>query len=97
MGKWPYWAEFFQLGWVVALSLLIPLAIGLWLDRRMGTMPLFLIIGMLVGTLSATVGTVRMAMRMMQEIDARREEEKGHRGPPPEEGPPAGPEGGCPT
>lgn len=94
MGKWSYWAEFFQLGWVVALSLLIPLAVGLWLDRRMGTMPLFLIIGMLVGTLSATVGTVRMAMRMMREMDARREEKKRHGGPPPEDCPPAGPESG---
>ncbi|MGC8838228.1 MAG: AtpZ/AtpI family protein [Anaerolineae bacterium] len=85
MGKWPYWAEFFQLGWVVALSLLIPLAIGLWLDRRMGTMPLFLIVGMLVGTLSATVGTVRIAMRMMHEIDARQGEKKERGGPPPGE------------
>ncbi|MGQ9458906.1 MAG: AtpZ/AtpI family protein [Anaerolineae bacterium] len=94
MGKWPYWAEFFQLGWVVALSLLIPLAVGLWLDRRMGTMPLFLIIGMLVGTLSATVGTVRMAMRMMREMDARQGEKKSRRGPPPGDCPPAGPESG---
>lgn len=93
MGKWPYWAEFFQLGWVVALSLLIPLLVGLWLDRRMGTMPLFLIIGMLVGTLSATVGTVRMAMRMMHEVDARRGE-KERESTLPEHRPPGGPEGG---
>lgn len=84
MGKWPYWAEFFQLGWVVALSLLIPLLIGLWLDRRMGTMPVFLIVGVLVGTLSATVGTVRMALRVMREMD-RQGEERGREGPPEEE------------
>lgn len=85
MGKWPYWAEFFQLGWVVALSLLIPLLVGLWLDRRMGTLPLFLIIGVLVGTLSATVGTVRMAMRMMRELEEGQGKEKERGGPPPEE------------
>lgn len=81
MGKWPYWAEFFQLGWVVALSLLIPLLIGLWLDRRMGTLPVFLILGVLVGTLSATVGTVRMALRVMREMD-RQGKEEGREGPP---------------
>lgn len=86
MGKWPYWAEFFQLGWVVALSLLIPLGIGLWLDRRMGTTPLFIIVGMLVGVLSATVGTARIALRMMRDIEARQQGQnqprEGEREPP---------------
>ena len=75
MGNWPYLAEFFQLGWVVAFSLLVPLGIGLWLDRKLQTIPLFTIVGMLIGTLAATVGTVRIAMRMMANLDQSREEE----------------------
>lgn len=68
MGRWPYLAEFLQLGWIVALSLLIPLGIGLWLDRRLDTTPLFIVVGMIVGILAATVGTVRIAIRMMDSL-----------------------------
>ncbi|NLE77011.1 MAG: AtpZ/AtpI family protein [Chloroflexi bacterium] len=66
--RWPYLAEFMQLGWVVAFSLLAPLALGVWLDQRLGTAPVFILISMLVGTLAATVGAVRMASRMMAQI-----------------------------
>ena len=52
-----------QLGWVVALSVLIPLGVGLWLDRRLGTAPLFILIGALVGIFASTVAAVRVATR----------------------------------
>lgn len=76
MGKWPYFAEFLQLGWVVAFSLLIPLGIGLWLDKRLGTTPLFIIVGMVVGILAATVGTVRIAFRMMDRLSQERKSQR---------------------
>ncbi|MGQ9586459.1 MAG: AtpZ/AtpI family protein [Anaerolineae bacterium] len=76
MGKWPYFAEFLQLGWVVAFSLLIPLGIGLWLDKRLGTTPLFIIVGMVVGILAATVGTVRIAFRMMDKLSQERKSQR---------------------
>ena len=52
-----------QMGWVVALSTLIPLGAGIWLDRRLGTAPLFILIGALVGIIAGTVGAVRIATR----------------------------------
>ena len=76
MKDWPFLAEFFQLGWVVAFSLLIPLAAGLWLDKRLQTMPLFTIIGMLIGILAATVGTLRIALRMMDRLAQQSQQEQ---------------------
>jgi len=78
MRNWPFLAEFFQLGWVVAFSLLIPLAAGLWLDKRFQTMPLFTLVGMLIGILAATVGTVRIAQRIMARLDQQGQQEQGN-------------------
>ncbi len=55
----------FQLGWVVALSVLIPLGLGLWLDHRFSTSPLFILVGALLGILASTFGVVRVATRAM--------------------------------
>ncbi len=57
-----------QLGWVVAFSTLIPLGIGLLLDRRFGTAPLFTLIGALVGIIAGTYGTVRIAVRTIDAL-----------------------------
>ena len=79
MRNWPYLAEFFQLGWVVAFSLLIPLGIGLWVDLKLQTTPLFIMVGMGVGILAATVGTIRIAWRMMEGMaeESKKQEEDG--------------------
>jgi len=60
-------AQALQMGWVVVLSLLIPLGLGLWLDKRFGTAPLFILVGVVIGILASTVGVVRMAVRLFGE------------------------------
>lgn len=55
-----------QMGWVVALATLIPLGAGIWLDRRLGTAPLFILIGALIGIIAGTAGTVRIATRTIE-------------------------------
>jgi hypothetical protein len=57
-----------QMGWVVAFSVLAPLGVGLLLDRRLGTAPLFIIIGALVGILTSTIAAVRMASRAIESL-----------------------------
>ncbi len=54
-----------QLGWVVAFATLIPLGGGLWLDRQVGTAPLFTLIGAVVGIAAGTIGVVRVALRQI--------------------------------
>lgn len=52
-----------NLGWTMLFSLLIPLVAGIWLDNKLGTTPLFILIGAVLGILAATVGVARMAIR----------------------------------
>jgi F0F1-type ATP synthase assembly protein I len=49
-------------------SLLLPLLAGIWLDRKLGTEPLFILIGAILGILAATVGVARMALQMFSQI-----------------------------
>ena len=52
-----------NLGWTMVFSLLLPLLAGVWLDKKLGTAPLFILIGAILGILAATVGVARMTLR----------------------------------
>ena len=69
-----------NLSWTMLFSLLIPLLVGIWIDKRLSTMPLFTLIGALLGILAATVGVARMTLRafaqtMGQDTDQQAEAE----------------------
>lgn len=71
-----------QVGWVVALSTLIPLGLGVLLDRCLGTAPLFILIGALIGIIAGTVGAVRITSRIIDALgqppgDAGRSDQSG--------------------
>jgi F0F1-type ATP synthase assembly protein I len=57
------WSLAWTLSWTILFSLLIPLLAGIWLDKKLGTSPLFVLIGAVLGILAATLGVARMAMR----------------------------------
>jgi F0F1-type ATP synthase assembly protein I len=46
-------APFLGLGTSLALTILVPLAGGYWLDGRLGTAPLFLLAGAVLGMVAA--------------------------------------------
>lgn len=48
------------IGWYFAISILLGIAVGLWLDSKADTDPLFTLIGLLVGLVVAFVGGYRM-------------------------------------
>lgn len=73
-----------QLGWVVALSVLVPLGLGIVLDRRFDTAPLFILVGALVGILASTVSAVRIASRTIDALG--RLPDRGESRPEPPEG-----------
>ena len=63
MKKWEALSQGLQLSWVLLFSLIIPLLAGIWLDKKLNTAPLFILIGMVLGILAATVGVARMVIR----------------------------------
>ncbi len=48
------------LGWYVAIAIILGVVGGLWLDNRMGTLPLFTLLGVLLGSVAAFYGLYRM-------------------------------------
>lgn len=52
-----------NLSWTMFFSLLIPLLAGIWLDKKLGTTPILVLIGAVLGILAATVGVARMTLR----------------------------------
>jgi F0F1-type ATP synthase assembly protein I len=44
----------------ISLELILPVLIGYWLDQRLGTRVLFLILGVILGFVTATFSLVRL-------------------------------------
>jgi F0F1-type ATP synthase assembly protein I len=57
-----------NLSWTMLFSLLLPLLGGIWLDKKLNTEPLFILIGAVLGIMAATVGVARMALRTFSQI-----------------------------
>ena len=75
MKEWVRPLQFlFTVGWYVALSLIIPVAIGYWLDRPdvLDKRPLFILIGLGVGTFLAFFGLFKMLIRYQAEQEKQR-------------------------
>jgi F0F1-type ATP synthase assembly protein I len=56
------WSLAWTLSWTILFSLLIPLLGGIWLDKKLGTTPLFVLIGAVIGILAATLGIARLVI-----------------------------------
>jgi F0F1-type ATP synthase assembly protein I len=66
-----------NLSWTMLFSLLLPLLAGIWLDKKLGTEPLFILIGAVLGILAATVGVARMALRTFSQIAGEDTQQQG--------------------
>jgi F0F1-type ATP synthase assembly protein I len=58
------------MGLVVALATLVPLGLGLLLDRHFGTAPLFVLVLAPFGIIGGTIGVVRIASRRLESLGA---------------------------
>jgi F0F1-type ATP synthase assembly protein I len=63
-------------GWYVALSLIIPVGIGYWLDspKMFNKQPLFTLIGLGIGTVVAFFGLIKMLLRYQAEQEKLRKD-----------------------
>ena len=69
------WSMAMNLAWTMLFSLLIPLLVGIWADKKLGTTPLFILVGALLGILAATVGVARIALREFSAVAGQEPEQ----------------------
>ena len=72
MQEWVKPVQFLlTVGWYVALSLIIPVGIGYWLDRPevLNTHPTFIFVGLGIGTVICFTGLFIMLRRFMMKQD----------------------------
>ena len=58
------------MGGVFILSTLVPLGLGILLDHRFGTTPLFVLVFAPFGIIGGTIGVVRSASRRLEDLGA---------------------------
>lgn len=61
-------------GWYVAFCIILGILGGLWLDKKLDTIPLFTLIGVILGTVLAFYGMYRMLLPLLNH------DEKSHKG-----------------
>ncbi len=75
----PWWfsaAQFTGLGWYIAAAIVAPTLLGVWIDGKAGTEPLFLLVGLLLGVIVAFYGTYKMASGFLTRSSADDNDER---------------------
>ena len=67
MGRWEVALRFIGVGWFIAISILLGVWGGLWLDGKLGTSPIMVIVGLILGLLVAFYGVYRMLLPLMRD------------------------------
>lgn len=67
------WLRYSGLGVQFVVTLGLPIAGGYWLDAKLGTLPVFVVIGALLGMAAAMVGVIRAVARMEGQDAGRKE------------------------
>lgn len=49
-------------GWYIAIAIILGLLCGIWVDGRFGTKPVFTIIGLVIGVITAVYGVYKMIL-----------------------------------
>ena len=68
-GLGAYLALFSEIGMLLLVTTLAGVAGGYWLDQRLGTLPVFVLVGFLGGAGVGAVGIWRMITRFLKRFD----------------------------
>jgi F0F1-type ATP synthase assembly protein I len=66
---WAYAALFSEIGISLLVTTLIGVLVGRWADGQLGTLPVFVIVGFLVGAGAGTVMIYRLVTRFLKTIE----------------------------
>ena len=64
-----YIALFGELAFVLLFMVLAGLLAGYWLDQRLGTNPIFVLVGFAIGGTSGAIGSWRLMVRFLKSLD----------------------------
>ncbi len=64
-----YVVLFSEIGFVLLFTVLAGVLVGYWLDQRLGTVPIFVLIGFAIGGTSGAIGSWRLTARFLAELD----------------------------
>ena len=64
-----YFALFSEIGILLLITTLVGALAGNWLDRQIGTTPIFVVVGFLGGAAIGTVGIYRLITRFLAKYD----------------------------
>ncbi len=66
MRRWQAALNIIGIGWFIGLAILLGVLGGLWLDNKLSTQPLFILIGLLFGFIVAVYGVYRMLLPLFK-------------------------------
>ena len=66
---WGYLVLFSEIGVSLLVTTLIGVLVGYWVDKTLGTLPLFLIVGFLLGAGAGTLMIARLINRFLKSFD----------------------------
>ena len=64
-----YLALFSEIGLVLLFAVLVGVLGGYWLDQRLGTIPIFVLVGFAIGTAGGAIGCWRLIARFLARLD----------------------------
>jgi len=65
MERWALALRLTGIGWYIAVCVLVGVLGGLWLDRKLGTTPLFILLGTVFGMVAAFYGIYKLVAPLM--------------------------------
>ena len=66
---WAYFALFSEIGLVLLVATLLGTGVGYFLDTRLGTLPVFVLIGFVIGAMVGARGVYRLVTRFLASFD----------------------------
>lgn len=66
MRRWQAALRLIGVGWYVAVSILLGVLAGLWLDNKLDTKPLFVVAGLILGIIVAGYGVYQMLLPLFK-------------------------------
>lgn len=64
-----YFALFSEIGLVLLVTVLVGVLAGYWLDQRLGTIPIFVLVGLGVGLTAGALSVWRLISRYLARLD----------------------------